>query len=411
MARDLYIDGRILVSGAKGHLNLGNPISLTQSIQNIIIPNVPVLAALPYTFQNGLTAVGSGPTVVSLGGTLLNNTQILGSPSVELEFSVDTIVNFAVDYTIDSNNANITTSDALSITNNAFSNGCNLRTLIQSQLALDTYLGGTSNTSIDGSKYVIENSTGTSLYLASGFYNYIEDCVPKSVMEQSIRDTSLSITGYSSVTTDGEVTLERFRDDSVNAISTKINLEGSVVIEAVNQTTTEFNRIITSTTTGVVIEGEDVVTGTYGYELPNTTPNNGDIMIADGAGKLLYEPNEIHIAAFNKISGVVGQLALFPVPFILNHVCTRIAFVAEAATNAGNISIDVVDVQSANNVLESAVIPISNAVSHWSGSVNLTGLVTTDIPRQLGIIITANTQGAPGDASLYLTMTFVRQVV
>jgi len=410
MARDLYIDGRILVSGAKGHLNLGNPISLTQSIQNIIIPNVPVLAALPYTFQNGLTAVGSGPTVVSLGGTLLNNTTIDGV-GFEFQVNADTISNNSIDYQIDSINYSLRTSSDLFIENNVFDTGCGLKMKIESQLALGTYLGGTTGTSIDGSKYVIEGTSGGNLYLASGFYNYIEDCVPKSVMEQSIRDTSLSITGYSSVTTDGEVTLERFRDDSVNAISTKINLEGSVVIEAVNQTTTEFNRIITSTTTGVVIEGEDVVTGTYGYELPNTTPNNGDIMIADGAGKLSYEPNEIHIAAFNKISGVVGQLALFPVPFILNHVCTRIAFVAEAATNAGNISIDVVDVQSANNVLESAVIPISNAVSHWSGSVNLTGLVTTDIPRQLGIIITANTQGAPGDASLYLTMTFVRQVV
>jgi hypothetical protein len=458
MAHDLYIDGRILVSGAKGWLGLGNPISLTRSIQNVIIPNIPVLAALPYIFQNGLTATGSGPTVVSLGGTLLNNTIIDGT-GFDFEMIANEIINTAniitnttVDYITNSdtitntvtgtitNTANeitntvvgliTSTAEAISDTtldykidtasyflqstidlfigNSAFNTGCGLDMKIQSELTMDTYLGGTLSTLIDGSKYVIEGSTGGNLYLASGFYNYIEDCIPKSVMEQSILDTDLSITGYSSVRTDGEVTLERFRDNSISAISTKINLEGAVVIEAVNQTTSEFNRIITSTTTGIAIEGDDIVTGTYGYELPNTTPNNGDIMIADGAGKLLYKPLEQHVQAIAKIGGAVGQKAFFHLPFIENHVCTRINFVSEN-TLANDITIEIKDEHNAG-VLDIVTLIVSNTVSYWGGYTTLTvPLASTDVNRLWSAEITANS--ATPVISLYLTLTFVPEIV
>lgn len=410
MVNDYFFDGRFLVSGRIGHLRLGFPISLTQTIQNIVIPNIPALAVLPYTFRNGLTETVGTPSIVELGGTLLNDTFITGL-AYELQFEVGKLTNIAENYSLTTADCNIDISASYNMRNSVFNADCGLYFYTQAQLDMPVLIDGNIPATADGSKMTIEGVIGSD-QIGSGYYNLIDDaCTPYSTMQQSFINNGTGAYGSSAVTVNGGVEIKYENNDGVADVYTSINLEGSVSIEAGDNDNALYQRIVVTNDEAPTFSGiNDVTTDPYSYTFPNTTPNNGDIMIADGAGKLQYEPNEIHIAAFNKITGVVGQLALFPVPFILNHVCTRIAFIAEAATNAGNISVDVVDVQSANNVLESAVIPISNAISHWSGSVDLTGLVMTDIPRQLGVLITANTQGTPALTSLYLSLTFVRQI-
>lgn len=408
MARDLYIDGRVLVSGAKGHLNLGNPISLTQSIQNVVLPNIPALAVLPYTFQNGLTEVVGTPSVVSLGGTLLNNTTINGT-GFEFQLNADTLSHNSVDYQIDTTNYSLKASEVLTIENNVFNTGCGLDFYIQSQLDLPVTIDGNAIDTVDGSKMTIEGVI-SNISIASGFYNLIDTCNPYSTMQQSFYNNSTGAYGLSAVIVNDGVEIRYDNSDGISDVSTSIGLEGSISIDASNNALAMNQRIVVSTDKAPVFSGiNDVTTNPYTYEFPNTSPNNGDIMIADGTGKFQHKPLEIHIPATTVITGTPDQKTYFHLPFVENHVCTRINFIS-TSTDAGDITIKLDD-EHTQGTLDTLVLPVSVALYNWGGSVNLTvPLASTDINRLWSARVSSNTQLTPATA-LYLTLTFVPELV
>lgn len=87
MARKIVIDGRITVTGKRGHTNMGNPLDLSDVIDDIITTN-PSTSGNPYTFENGLyatTTPGVG-TNVKLGGLLVEDTKIDGDSNYSMEF-------------------------------------------------------------------------------------------------------------------------------------------------------------------------------------------------------------------------------------------------------------------------------------------------------------------------------------
>lgn len=408
MARDIYIDGRVLVSGAKGHLNLGNPVSLTQSILQVVIPNIPVLASLPYQFQNGLTEVVGTPSTVGLGGTLLNNTTINGT-GFELQFDADTLSSNTIDYQIDTTNYSLKTSEILDIQNNVFDTECGLDFYIQSQLDLPVIIDGNAPGTVDGSKMTMEGII-SNVSIASGFYNIIDTCNPYSTMQQSYYNNSTNTYGSSAVIVNDGVEIRHANNNGIADMSTSIGLEGSISINASNNALGIYQRIVLSTYSAPVFSGiNDVTTDPYIYEFPNTSPNNGDIMIADGTGKFQHKPLEIHILATSVITGDVSQKTYFHLPFIENHVCTRINFVS-SSTEAGDITIKLDDEHNLGT-LDTLILPISTSLYNWGGSVDLTvPLASTNVNRLWSARISSNTQLTPSTA-LYLTLTFVPELV
>lgn len=408
MARDLYIDGRVLVSGAKGHLGLGNPINLTQSIIQTVMPNIPALAALPYTFQNGLTETVGTPSIVELGGTLLQNTTING-PGFELQLSADTLSNQSIDYTIDTTNYLVKTSEILSIQNSVFDTSCDIDFYLEAKENMDVTIDGNAPSILNGSKMTIEGLRGD-FDIAAGTYNLIDDCNPYVTMQQSFNDSSTGAYGYSSVTVNDGVELKYNNNNGLADISTSVSLEGSAVIQAENTTDSLTQRIVLGPDKAPVFSGvNDVTTDLYSYEFPNTTPNNGDIMIADGTGKLQYKPHEIHVQAVNVITGDVGQKAYFHIPFIEKHVCTRINYVS-TSTLGGDITVDIIDEHN-TSILDTFILNVSNSISNWGGYVDIaSSSVSADQNRLWSATITANTQVSPATA-LYLTLTFVPELV
>ena len=409
MARDLYIDGRILVSGARGHLNLGNPVSLTQSILRTVIPNIPALAVLPYIFRNGLTEIVGSPSIVELGGTLLRNTTINGT-GFELQFNTTTLSNNTVDYQIDTTNYSLKTSEIFSIQNNVFDADCGLDFYLESQLDLPMTIDGNSPIDADGSKMTIEGLIGDN-NISSGYFNIVDDsCTPYSTMQQSFNDSVTGVSGLSSITTNGGVEIKYENNDGIADIATSINLEGSVAIQAADNNSSLFQRIVVTNDEAPTFSGiNDVTTDPYSYTFPNITPNNGDIIIADGNGKLQYKPHEIHVQAMNIITGVVGQKAYFHIPFIEKHVCTRINYIS-TSTLGGNITVEIIDEHNAS-VLDSLVSTVSNSIANWGGYVDTTSpAISVDQNRLWSVAITANTQVSPATA-LYLTLTFVPELV
>lgn len=408
MARDIYIDGRVLVSGAKGHLNLGNPVSLTQSILQVIIPNIPALAVLPYTFQNGLTETVGTPSIVELGGTLLQNTTINGA-GFELQLNANTLSNNTIDYQIGTENYTLHASEELFIQNSVFNASCDIDFYLEAKENMDVRIDGNVPSTLNGSKMTIEGFRGD-FDVAAGTYNLIYDCNPYVTMQQSYRNGVTGYYGVSSVTANDGVEINYRGNNGISDTSTSISLEGSVVIEASDLVASLSQKIVVSNDKAPVFSGvNDVTTNLYSYEFPNTTPNNGDIMIADGTGKLQYRPNEINIQALNIITGTVGQIAKFHIPFIQGYVCTRINFISES-TSTGTITVSLID--ELNGVfIGNYDLVIDNVSNYWGGTTPLTAPFTSSNTNNMWTIsIVSNTQ-SPSRTALYLNLTFVPELV
>lgn len=413
MVGDKYIDRRVFVNkrgnDGRGHIGLGNPISITNLINDVVIPNIPALSVLPYRFENGLTEIVGTPSTVGLGGNLINNTSIVGV-GVELELSIDSISNYAIDYLVDSDNYRCTSTYALDIVNNALRNSCGLAFYLQSQLELPVTIGADLPTVLDGSKMTIEGIQNT-LNIASGYYNIVENCSPYSTMQRSYIDSINISSGVASVTTDNSVDLYYDKKDTIINISSRINLEDVLLIEVSDFNNSLSQKIILPNNAAPSFLGVNPTANSlYKYEFPNTTPNNGDVMISDNAGKLQYEAFETHISAYEKITGAVGQTALFIIPFVKNHVCTRISFSARVSSNPGLINFNIINTETGGSIIESEAVSILNTSPYTSYSINLTGATIVSAPQTLGIRITGNTQPFPALTDLYFTMTFVRSI-
>lgn len=412
MARDLYIDGRVFVkrrgNDGRGHLGLGNPVSVTDLVNDFVIPNIPSLTVLPYTFQNGLTETVGTPSIVELGGTLLRDTTIIGLP-YELQFELNKLTNIAGNYSLTAADCNVDISTTYYMRNTVFNAGCGLDFYTQAQLDMPVIIDGNIPATADGSKMTIEGVIGSN-QIGSGYYNIIDDvCTPYSTMQQSFINSGTGAYGYSRVTVNGGVEIKYESNNGVANVYTSIGLEGSVSIEAGDINTAFYNRINVGNYEAASFSGINPdTTNPYAYTFPNTTPNNGDIMIADGTGKFQHKPLEIHVQALEKITGDVGQKAVFHLPFIENHACTRINFVSEN-TLVNNITVEIRDEHN-NDLLDTLVLVVSNAVSHWGGHTELTApLASTNVNRLWSATITANSDTKV--TALYLTLTFVPELV
>jgi hypothetical protein len=228
-------------------------------------------------------------------------------------------------------------------------------------------------------------------------------------MQQSFYNSSTGVFGYSAVTVNDGIEIKYENNDGVADVYTSVNLEGSISIEAGDVNASLYQRINVTNGSAPAFSGiNDITTDPYSYTFPNTAPNNGDIMIADGTGKLQYKPFEQHVQAVAKIGGAVAQKAFFHIPFIENYVCTRINFVSEN-TLANNVTIEIKDEHNAG-VLDTVVLVVSNTASFWGGYTALTvPLASSNINRLWSAEITANS--ATPVTALYLTLTFVPELV
>ena len=412
MATEKYIDGRVFVkkrgNDGRGHLGLGNPVSVTDLISDFVVPNIPALAVLPYTFQNGLTEVVGTPSVVSLGGTLLQNTIINGT-GFELQLNADTLSNNSVNYQIDTTNYSLKTSEILDIQNNVFDTGCGLDFYIQSQLDLPVIIDGNAPGTVDGSKMTMEGII-SKVSIASGFYNIIDTCNPYSTMQQSYYNNSTNTYGSSAVTVNDGVEIRHTSNNGIADVSTSIGLEGGIAIMASDNISGIYQLVRMSNNHAPEFNGiNNITSNPYSYAFPNTSPNNGDIMIADGTGKLQYRPNEINIQALNTITGTVGQIAKFHIPFIQGYVCTRINFISES-TSTGTITVSLID--ELNSVfIGNYDLVIDNVSNYWGGTTPLTAPFTSSNTNNMWTISIANNTQTPVATELYLNLTFVPELV
>lgn len=412
MARDRFIDGRVFVNrkgnDGRGHLGLGNAVSITDLINDVVIPNTPSLSVLPYIFQNGITEVVGTPSRVGLGGTLLNDTLINGQ--YELEWNLDAIVNRTTDYNTETEFYNTTVTGIYTVSNTCYSPDCPLSFEFGSSKSLPVTINGGIGTNIDGSKYAIESRL-SNIFVSSGYYNFIgDDCIPYSLMEQSYYEPNTGANSIASLTLNGSINLLYKNYDIANAISSSINMEGSISMQTNDAGLGLSQSIILPSNAAARFIGINSVTSlNYNYEFPDTTPNNGDIMVAGLSNKLQYVPLETQIQATTVITGVVGQKTYFHLPFIENHKCTRINYVS-TSTLAGNIAVNIVDEHTGGTV-DSVTLVVSNSISNWGGHTPLNSpLPVVGINRLWSVQIISNTQLIPATA-LYLTLTFTPEFI
>ena len=272
---EIYIDGRILVSGKKGHLNLGYPIKFSDMLMqtlalypNIIpVPPPPPLPLIP-AFENGLT-YNAITNIATWGGLLNQNTIIDGASSYSVDF--DNVLDFtttAINNTSFSsgNTINITALAALYssadiIENYAVASILNTTKLIQSD-ADDIVNNVSTNINNNVGNNIKNNITNN---LINNVGNNITNSVQGSINNTVLVDIINTVTGNIQNTVIGNI---------INAVDG--NMTSNVDGDITNTGLGNQSNIIT----GNIINSSDNVYNNAVTSIINTTPyvfNNIDL--------------------------------------------------------------------------------------------------------------------------------------
>lgn len=420
-----FLDGRFLVSGERGHLRLGYPISLTEILTNAY-PLVPALQANPYNFSNGITATPNivAGTDVVLGGALLNNTILDGNNTYSFNFqdlsqldvsvlndisaqsdnlnltigdswiaSVTDILNFGANsFVFESlgyyNNVNgllendafvynTEVSEQFIFTNNVFSTCRNITNTVNSSLVINSYQLG----SFEGFEAVmrgveqIESPVTppalVDLQVESGLYitNKIQDeCTPATFINSIYKTDEIGGREASSlVSIRPDFTEIKVKEDLdvENAESTSSFKAGLISLD-VNDIVTDYQATIELTSQDIAIKTRSGLND-YDYRLPSLeNPNSGDIIVMNGVRKGKFAESEIHIQG-TVATFTAGDRVFFMLPFNsarVNYRLKRVSIFGQNGTVGDEINIAIADKEG--NPLTTAPVNVELLVNDFS---------------------------------------------
>ena len=336
LPRDYYIDKRPFVSGKSNKfLNLASSFSLNDLISQIVLNTAPGNNQLPLLFNNAITpnyVQGQG-TYVQWGGSLVQNTTVNGASTYSTTFSNVNDFNVISSrnivmrslfglYVQDSNETDITGRTLLNIStpNRATKTNGSLLQLLDNGNGQVEYTNFAFPTS-DGAANQVLQTDGL------GNVSWVDSSTLNTV---NLYNSDGTLTGNRNASGGGIYGLRftNMTSFTVSNVSSQIELSTPGIIE-LNPSELQIKSLTNSGTVGRVLQYVNASTDEAywtPYDLPTTTPNTGDMLVATDTDSLefqsQFETISYHVADSNvdlsTIAGSPSGERFFSIPSRLN---------------------------------------------------------------------------------------------
>ena len=345
--------GTDLINAVGGNLNsivTGNITNTSENVYNTI--NTSIINTTPYIFNDVDIEATNATTSITNTTPLLSNV----------------------------------ISSVYQTNNSVFQASCGANAFYKSGEQLFTnvdFING-GNTYFDGQFSAIE-SQNFGITRTSGFYTFLGDCNLKSL----IRSTDTAGLGqYSSI----EIESDRlFLSTEIKTSSqSAINMTSAGMQLLVTDVAGGTNTAINVSPTTVQLAGVYGIT-TWSYDMPNTSPNNGDILVSNSSTALEFKSPTFHVESRETvIAPNVTSYFTFLIPddpSVLKTINNLTFYMT--GDDAASLDVQLVD-YVANVVLTTATIstPPGAPGFHYVGSATFSTPVSLYNPRYLRLVVT-----------------------
>jgi len=407
LPRDYYLDKRPFVSGKSNRfLNLASSYHLNDLISQIVLNTAPGNNQLPLLFNNAITpnyVQGQG-TYVQWGGPLVQNTEVEGGNAYSV--SMLKLTDFIVTATT---SIDLTSSLLLTLTGTT---GLEVQTPLYASRPDGAILRkDNASGAVEYTPYALPASDGTANYIlqtdGAGSVTWVAPNTIGSL--DNIYNTDGTLTGPRVVSGGGteQLRFSGMTDFTVSSITNQIEFStaGSLLLSPGNL---EITGLTNTGTVGRVLQYVNNSTDEAywtPYDIPTTTPNTGDILVATDGDSLgfqaQYQSVSYHVADSNidlsTISGTAAIERFMSIPAYMNGWKLHSITLLNDGTGGAVTALDYSVTQNGGTTLTS---------DSWSGSHSEDDTMIVHTVSTGDIIKFDSTSGGNNILGLSITFTF-----